>query len=383
MLLATCLAAACLPASAHASFGEPPSPPSESAPGDVLRAAHFIPRGLGLRLPGAGVTWRVLYRSTDARGEANAVTGAVILPSAVRPRAIVALAPGTQGMGDQCAASRALRFGYLYEALAIGDMLRRGWAVAMTDYEGLGTPDEHPYLVGHSAGPATLDVLRAALRLDAAGLDDDLPLAVVGYSQGGNAAAWAAQLRASYAPELDLAGVAAGGVPSDLAAIQRQVDGGPYSALMHLGGLGLEIAYGVDIDQYHTRRGRLEYRDAMNDCLPEILAKSAFRTLTQITTSDPLADPAVAARLEENRLGAIAPDVPMLLQHGRFDDIVPLAQARAVRDAWCAAGTTVRWRSNAGDHVGSYLVTNTRAIRWVADRLAGRPDTGTCPDPAV
>lgn len=380
-LLALCAATACLPATSGAAddFGTPPAPLSESAPGDVLRAQHFIPRSLGVRLPGGGETWRILYRSTDATGRPDAVTGTLVLPRNRAPKALVSLAPGTQGMGDQCAASRQLRFGTLYEGIAIADMLRRGWAVAMTDYEGLGTPGLHTYMVGRSAGPAALDVLRAARRLDEANLPDDLPLGLVGYSQGGNAAAWAAELQPQYAPELDLVGVAAGGVPADLVTVQRNIDGGPYSGLMILGGLGLEAAYGVDIDQYHTYRGTQEYYDAQNDCLLETLVKAAFRRLSGITTIDPFDDPEIRARAEENRLGDLPPGVPVLVQHGRNDDIVPVGQAREMYDAWCAMGATARWRSNDADHIGGYLIANRRAIAWMGDRLAGRPEPGTCP----
>ena len=60
-----------------------------------------------------------------------------------------------------------------------------------------------------------------------------------GYSEGGRCAAWAAELHASYAPDLDLVGVAAGGVPSDLRAVAKAIDAGPFS------GLGLAVLVGL------------------------------------------------------------------------------------------------------------------------------------------
>ena len=51
-----------------------------------------------------------------------------------------------------------------------------------TDYEGLGTPGDHPYLIGASQGRAVLDIVRAARQLDP-DLSDQVMTA--GHSQGG------------------------------------------------------------------------------------------------------------------------------------------------------------------------------------------------------
>lgn len=374
MALAACALALAAPAPASAGdgFSTPPDPLPAGAPGDLIRAEPIVPRALAFRLPASGRAWRILYRSTNATGQPVAISGAVVLPRRGTPRALVGLAPGTQGMADHCAPSRLLRRGLLYEGVAIAGMLERGWAVAMTDYEGLGTPGVHTYMVGRSAGPAALDVLRAARNLQAAELSAALPTALTGYSQGGNAAAWAAQLQPTYAPDVTLVGVAAGGVPSDLAAVQRQVDGGPYAAVMVMGGLGLETAYGLDIDRFHTPRGSREYWEAARDCLLTSVLKMGFRRTRPLTTSDPLADPLIRARMEENRLGGIAPAAPMLLQHARHDDIIPVPQARAVHEAWCAAGATSTWRTTGLDHIGGFLGTLPRTFDWLRLRIEGK-----------
>ncbi|UUU44488.1 lipase family protein [Streptomyces sp. NBC_00162] len=56
------------------------------------------------------------------------------------------------------------------EANLIQQLTLRGWAVVVTDYEGLGTPGVHTYTVGPSAGHAMLDAARAATRLPETGL---------------------------------------------------------------------------------------------------------------------------------------------------------------------------------------------------------------------
>jgi len=189
---------------------------ASAAPGDVVQAEpttiHLDPLGL---LPVPVNAWHLQYRSTSALGTPNVVSGTLLVPFLPYggPRPIIGYAPGTHGMGDQCAASRKLADGQEIELLVIGQFLLRGWAVAVTDYEGLGTPGDHTYAVGVSEGHAVLDVARAASRVSGDGLTPDAPVVIYGYSQGGQAAGWAAQQAASYAPDLPVKGVAAGGCP--------------------------------------------------------------------------------------------------------------------------------------------------------------------------
>src|SRR5437588_2936503 len=107
----------------------------------------------------------------------------------------------------------------------IAMVLARGWALAITDYEGLGTPGDHTYMVGRALGPNVLDAMRAARELEPAELPAQGPAAIVGYSEGGAAAAWAAQLQPRYAPEVPLVAVAAGAAAADVETAGPQVDG--------------------------------------------------------------------------------------------------------------------------------------------------------------
>ena len=126
-------------------------------------------------------------------------------------------------MGDQCAPSRQLQNGTEVEIAFLAQAMFKGWAVAVTDYEGLGTPGDHTYAVARSEGRALLDVARAAGSIP--GLSAAAPIGVFGYSQGGQAASAAAEQWQSYAPSLNVVGVAAGGVPADLNAVAKFNDG--------------------------------------------------------------------------------------------------------------------------------------------------------------
>src|SRR5262249_2231695 len=82
-----------------------------------------------------------------------------------------------------------------------------------TDYQGLGTPGPHPYLLFRPEGYSVLDGLRAALVQFAGTLRDEIVL--VGQSQGSGAALGAAYLAPLYAPELHILGVVATGLVVD------------------------------------------------------------------------------------------------------------------------------------------------------------------------
>ena len=66
--------------------------------------------------------------------------------------------------------------------------LKRGYAIAQTDYQGLGTPGLHLYLIGHAEGASVVDIALAARRLD----PSIGRFAIAGHSQGGQAALFAA-----------------------------------------------------------------------------------------------------------------------------------------------------------------------------------------------
>ena len=100
-----------------------------------------------------------------------------------------------------------------------------------------------------------LDIVRAAVHCGA-DVGPGSPVLIWGYSEGGRCAAWAAELQPTYAPELNVAGVAAGGVPSDLRAVARAIDAGPFSGLGLAVLIGVAHAYQDPALDAHSQRGR-------------------------------------------------------------------------------------------------------------------------------
>lgn len=112
-----------------------------------------------------------------------------------------------------------------YEELFVPTMGARGFAVIVTDYDGLGTAPVHTYVNQLAQAHALLDAARAAQRLPDTSLKGDGPVALVGYSQGGGAAAVAVELAPAYAPELDIVGAYSGAPPADLRLLLPYLDG--------------------------------------------------------------------------------------------------------------------------------------------------------------
>ena len=157
-------AASPAPAGAQADFYTPPSPLPSGRNGDIVKQQ---------RVTYANATaTRIMYLSRDVENRPMPVTGTILVPTTAwpggGPRPIVAYAPFTAGMGDQCAVSRVIAgdvwgdFVSGVQTQFINGLLAKGIAVAQTDYQGLGTPGDHTYVMRIPQAQAVLDVIRAA-----------------------------------------------------------------------------------------------------------------------------------------------------------------------------------------------------------------------------
>ncbi|GAB3686007.1 lipase family protein [Actinocorallia lasiicapitis] len=369
---------------AQDAFYQPPVPVPGGAFGDVLRA-----RGAAYPMSSAVKSTQVLYRTQNATGQTIAVSGTVLVPTkawnGTGSRPLVSYAVGTRGLGDACAPSYTLTQGLDYEQFTINDLLNKGWAVAVSDMEGLGTPGVHTYIVGRSEGRAVLDIARAAQRLPGTGLDPAGPVGIVGHSQGGSSAGWAAELAATYAPELNLKGVSASGVPADPIAMGKFLDGGLGAGLMFMASLGFDAAYPeLGLDGYLNDAGR-KIRDQQKDiCLASVngipaIASTAFKRISDFTTRSPLDAPDWQARFNENKLGSVRPSVPVFQGHGMADQLVGYTQGDALHKSWCALGADLTWKAYPlAEHLLGFLVSWPDATAFLTDRFAGKPVKRSC-----
>ncbi|CAL9355758.1 lipase family protein [Streptomyces sp. enrichment culture] len=389
------------------------TPPSELPGADGTLIRHE-PLPLALSLPGIdgplpGRATRLMYKSTDANGEAVAVTGAYIEPAAKwrgdGPRPLVAVAPGTMGQGDQCAASMALEHPLQlggqtvsvgYEDLSVYRLLLRGVAVVVTDYVGLGTTDRlHTYVNRVDGAHAVLDAVRAARSLDSASVTPGSRVGLFGYSQGGGATAAAAELQPSYAPDVQLAGTYAGAPPADLTEVTKAIDGSDLAGALGWslnGFLQTEPALRPIADRYINEAGQEALTDLSTMCVGDALFgyggdSSTGWTKTGQSISDVIrTEPVLQTFLAEQRIGSRKPAGPVRVATGTSDDLVPHGQARQLAVDWCGKGAQVTYvpvllpgvGSGLLNHFAPLLTDQGNAISWLTDRLSGEPAGSNC-----
>ncbi|WP_199752596.1 lipase family protein [Actinoplanes sp. ATCC 53533] len=381
------------------------TPPASvgGAPGTVLAcrttALPEVPGDIAMN------AWQMQYVSTNVDGKPVAVSGLVAVPKAAwtgpGTRPVVSFHFGTLGLGSQCAFSKQLAGAYQdeYEGDQIAAILKAGWAVAATDDVGYLTGQTHTYVVGRNAGHAMLDAVRAAFQVPGSGLSGGTKVGVWGYSQGGAASLWSAQLAASYAPELKLAGAAAGGVPADLRAVAKGSDGGPFAGFSVDATIGLRAAYPkLPFESVLNDRGRQLATDLRGLCLVGTVARGAgvkvedltvgglnYDQLFKLAGSDGVTWGEV---VDAQKLGVdIGPATstarfrigfPVLQYHGLLDEVIPTDVENAVRTAYCRAGITTRQRTYLSEHLLADNQAIGDVVSWFTDRFAGRPATGNC-----
>src|SRR3954467_14459852 len=186
------------------AFYTPPSPLPKGTHGTAIWTRAVTNTA---KLTSARTNRLLLYRSTGVDGRPIAVSGTVSIPKGKTPKGGwpgVTWGHGPTGIADECAPSRdtatnpAHPFNsYIYPLLET--WLKRGYAVVRTDYEGLGPPGDHPFLIGDSEGYDMLDLVRAARKIEPKLLSKKVVIA--GHSQGGQAALFATALAPTWAPE--------------------------------------------------------------------------------------------------------------------------------------------------------------------------------------
>lgn len=373
------------------SFYTPPANLPGGRDGDPIKhedTAFYLDPVKGIRVDARAQ--RIMYRSRDHNNQPNAVTGTVLTPKTAwrgrGSRPIVAYTPGTRGQGDQCAPSKNRGGGLEYEAQYVAGLLKRGWGVVITDYPGLGTPSVHTYVNREATGRAVLDAIRAAQRLPGAGLPEHGPVAIGGYSQGGGASGAAAELAATYAPELHIVGAYSGAPPADKAAVAQFMDGRYTVAALGYAANGLDAAYPeLKLRTMFNARGKHFLDQVAGECLvPESIAKHAFQRTSSFTVDgrslgEHAAEGPLGRRVAEQKLGGTAPAFPVMVAHSPGDDLLPYPQARQMALDWCDRGATVNFQNlTTPTHLGALPESVSRMKSWLADRFAGTPAPNRC-----
>lgn len=363
-----------------ALFTENAIPAGKQKPGTLLSYEQ-----IGLSRTYRATAWRITYVTRDYKLRPILSTGIVVLPrnAPANPaaRKFIAWAHPTTGVARKCAPS--LRAAPTKTIGGLNDIVAHGLVVAATDYPGLGTPGPIGYLVGKGQAYAVIDSVRAAKQIPAVGGGNDYGL--WGFSQGGHAVLFAAQLSQSYAPELNLKGVAAIAPPTDLATLLKA----------NLNSIAGRILASYTLDSWNEKYGAPldKLLDNVSQTLIDEVAKNCVDDLggqidaaaaqkgldRQFLKNDPARVPPWRDLMVQNSLYGLNNRAPALIIQGGADDIVkPEVTTQFVRGA-CQAGASVQYVTLKGKgHSGAMDAGHVQAVSWLAQRLAGKPARSNC-----
>ncbi|MEZ0342890.1 lipase family protein [Mycobacterium sp. pV006] len=325
--------------------------------------------------------FRATYRSVSAvTGREVDVTGVFFVPAGVPPDGgwpVIALGHGTTGALNNCGLSTdsALR-GY---APLVAGMVDQGFAVAITDYEGLGPNGVHPFLEPRTAAFNLIDSVRALRHLAPTVSTRWL---AYGISQGGQTAWAAAELDDWYGNGLDLVGAVALAPAanivgfSELAERHELTDEQLMIAPMVIAGLA-RYDSSVVLDNY-VRGPVRDLLDVLIGCQPSApVDRATVVTAGDVGPTTPSDAATLADALRRIALPQRPLSVPLLVVNGLQDQaIFPQWVAGAVARS-CDLGGSVEHREISGAGHGD-VQPDEDVWSWIADRFAGEPAGSSC-----
>lgn len=355
------------------TFYAPPDVLESGEPGEILDSEP-----IALRDGVDGDAVKVTYVSTTPNGDLVPVTGVIVTPTGPTPeggRPVVAWAHGTTGVADRCAPSNNAPFGFP----GLAEFLDDGYVVAATDYYGLGTESQHPYLVGQASARSIIDIARAATDDDSFGAGDDVVAA--GASQGGHAVLFVREIVGDYDPDMDLAGIVASAPITDLNEFLLRGVTEPANFPLTAEAIATwETVYDeADLESLVPSELVDRYRLVNLACSEDISAAIEGVDTTALFRQDP-EDLATWQEIVRVNTGVPADeDIPMLILHGADDELVPVSGTRAIVEGLCEAGEDVEYVEEPGwSHVDAWLEALPEIEAWIADRFAGEPPPSNC-----
>ncbi|KIZ41679.1 hypothetical protein OO17_14485 [Rhodopseudomonas palustris] len=388
------VAAATARAPAGLAFYTPPSPLPEAKPGTVIWSRR-APRAIAL--PSARRQHLVLYHSRAIDGRDIAVSGTLYIPRGTPPKTgwpLITWTHGTTGLVAKCAPSRDTRRGPEHYALAparamLDVYVRRGYAVAFSDFEGLGgSTAVHPFLQGEAEAHGALDIMRAARQLDPR---IGTRYVVMGHSQGGQANLFTAALGPTYAPEFKLLGNVAFAPASQIGERITEMSKAnkPSVALVYamafLQGLAANHPQ-IDLATILTPQALAHLDEMKHECISETLGISGSRGSGYWPKAIPKdqflpgADLGPVLKLamanDPDRLKIAAPT--LIMQGGRDVTVLPRTNDALAR-ALCKSGTELMYEVfPSADHETVVQQGKRLSHAFVKARFAGKPAISNC-----
>ncbi|MFI7003532.1 alpha/beta fold hydrolase [Nocardia sp. NPDC050175] len=306
------------------------------------------------------------YWMRGSDGTPRQASGALFVPQGTPPATgwpVIAYDHGTSGLGAGCG-GQSDPAGHPYQQIRskedqlIQGMLEQGFAVVAPDYLGLGrfNTGPHPYLEVASEATATIDLLRAARTTHP---ELSRTWAVLGVSQGGQAALGTGHLQASYAPDLDFRGTIAIDPESDVEKILPLAgpiipnipgnDGAMSFFVSILAGLRAARP-DVHVDDYLTPQGRALLDSVGTLCLDGITDRVHGLGVGDLLAR-PLAEEPIRSALDAYlTVPTSGYNAPILLLLNVTDTTVPSPLHAALAAQFAANGVVFQTVTGTGKH---------------------------------
>jgi pimeloyl-ACP methyl ester carboxylesterase len=334
-------------------------------------------------LADARYTKLVLYSSRTPQGAKDAVSGSVSVPKGKPPKGgwpVITWAHGTTGVADVCAPSRNSvtnpsqpSISYIYPDL--NEWLRAGYAVVQTDYQGLGTPGKHPYLIGEAEGRSVLDIVTAARQLDP---KISKRFLIAGHSQGGQSALFAAGEASSWTPRLNLRGTVAFAPAShildqaSLLPLLTSPNGLTALATLILDGASTQSS-AIDVNKLLSDEVLAFYPLLQSQCLEQLGASNELGGIPPSHLERSGADLSVVNPILAAMNPLVRSAAPIQLEQGTADTTVFPNFTDQLNTELVNAGNQVTYKKYAGvSHGGVVTAGEPDALAFFQQLLPGR-----------
>jgi len=329
---------------------------------------------------------QLLYRTTDLNGEPQVTVTTVVAPNdraSTGPLPIVSYQCAIDAVAGRCFPSYALRRGARavgsfaqFEFLLVAAALAEGWAVSIPDHEGTAGMWGAPYEPGYHV----LDGVRAAINHDSLGLTPDSPIGLWGYSGGGLATAWAAEVQGAYAPELNVVGAVLGSPVGDLGHTFKRLNGSVYSGLPAMVVAALAHIY-PDLDrlisEHATDEGKAVLARIQKMTTAHAMLRLAGKDMADLIDGpleEILLTPEIQRVFDSIKLGTCAPKPPVLIVQAVHDRIVSVNDIDELSDTYTRGGASVTYhRDMLSEHLLLHPMSTPMTLRWLRERFAGQP----------
>jgi alpha-beta hydrolase superfamily lysophospholipase len=265
-----------------------------------------------------------------------------------------------------------------FELLLIAAAVAEGWAVSVPDHEGLDGMWGAPYEPGYHV----LDGLRAALNTERLALSPSAPIGLWGYSGGGLASAWAAEMSGSYAPDLNIVGAVLGSPVGDLGHTFRRLNGTYLSGLPALVVAALAHIYpelNKIIQEHATDEGKVLLQRLHHMTTAEAIirmVKKDMGRMVDVPLQEILETPEIKRVFDDIKLGAAVPTPPVLIVQAVHDQLISVEDIDELADTYSAGGADVTYhRDMFSEHLLLHPLSAPMTLRWLTDRFNGRPLT--------